>query len=71
MSEIIKFASRYTVIVIYDDKSHYPFTYAIICEENIFQLNLVRRFKNGLIYHLMNLFNKVYTIGDIVSTVAY
>ena len=51
MSEIIKLTSRETVFVIYEDKSHYTSIYnvlrkkTIICEENISQLNLVRRFK--------------------------
>ena len=51
MSKNIKLTSRYTVFVIYEDKSHYPSTYTVlqkkpvICEENIYQLNLVRRFK--------------------------
>ena len=50
MSENINLISRYTVFVLYDDKSHYPNTYnvlrkTVICEENIYQLNLVKRFK--------------------------
>ena len=51
MSKNIKLTSRYIVFVIYEDKSHYPSTYnvlrkkTVICEENIYQLNLVRRFK--------------------------
>ena len=51
MSKNIKLTSRYTVFVIYEDKSHYPSAYnvlrkkPVICEENIYQLNLMRRFK--------------------------
>ena len=51
MSKNIKLTSRYTVFVIYQDKSHYSSTYnvlqkkTVICEENIYRLNLVRRFK--------------------------
>ena len=51
MSKNIKLTSRHTVFVIYEDKSHYPSTYnvlpkkTVICEENVYQLNLVRRFK--------------------------
>ena len=53
ISENIKLTSRYTVFVIYDDHSNYPSTYNVftekqsytVCEENIFQLNLVSRFK--------------------------
>ena len=50
ISANIKLTFRYTVFVIYNDKSHYPSTYnvlwkTVICEENIFQLNLPRRFK--------------------------
>ena len=51
MSKNIKLASRYTVFLMYDDKSHYPSTYnvlrkkTLICQENIYQLNLVRKFK--------------------------
>ena len=37
------------MFVIYDDKSHYPSTNVtektVICEENIFHLDLARRFK--------------------------
>ena len=50
MSKNIKLTFRYIVFVIYEDKSHYPSTYnvlrkKVICEENIYQLNMVRRFK--------------------------
>ena len=51
MSKNIKLTSRYIVFVIYEEKSHYPSTYNVLqkkqslCEENIYQLNLVRRFK--------------------------
>ena len=51
MSKNIKLTSRYVVFVIYEDKSHNPSTYNVLrkkqslCEENIYQLNLVRRFK--------------------------
>ena len=55
MSEIITLNSRYTVFIINEDKSPNPSSYnvlrkkTVICEENILQLNLARRLKNGLI----------------------
>ena len=50
MSKNIKLTSRYTVFVIYEDKSHYLSTYNVLWKnchmkgEYIYQLNLVRRF---------------------------
>ena len=53
--------SRYTVFVIYDDKSHYPSTYnvlrknKVICEENNYiSAKLSEKIlKIGLIYYFM------------------
>ena len=51
MSINIKLTSRYILFVIYDDESQYPSTNkhvmekTVIFEENIFQLNLARKFE--------------------------
>ena len=76
-----KLISRYTVFVIYDDKSHYPSNHkgkkTVICEENIFQLNLVRRFKKrSNLLHLDHIFDLIYcqwntTEPDVVCTISF
>ena len=66
MSKNIKLTSRYIVFVIYEDKSHYPSTCycvtekTVICEENIYQLNLVRRFKKQSNLSLYVKFDLIY-----------